>query len=99
VAGPLTDEQATKMFVVARSDPNANNNCWPWQGGQTHWLSDDSKPSGTASKPIPQAIDRLQLDRVVVVVTRWFGGVLLGSGGLVRTDDGITAVYPRQQTR
>jgi len=91
VAGPLASEQAAKDFVAAHSDPDANHNCWAWRVGQTYRFSDDGEPSGTAGKPILQAIDRLQLDRVAVVVTRWFGGILLGSGGLVRSYGGTAA--------
>lgn len=45
---------------------------------------DDGEPSGTAGAPILEAITRRDLSDVVVVVTRWFGGVLLGTGGLAR---------------
>ena len=80
-AGPIAGEPAAKAFIAAHSHPTANHNCWAWRVGQTYRFSDDGEPSGTAGKPILQAIDRLQLDNVAVVVTRWFGGVLLGSGG------------------
>jgi len=98
VAGPLANEQAAKDFVAAHSDPDANHNCWAWRVGQTYRFSDDGEPSGTAGKPILQAIDRLQLDNVAVVVTRWFGGVLLGSGGLVRAYGGTAAACLRAAT-
>jgi uncharacterized YigZ family protein len=91
VAGPLANEHGAKEFIAAHSDPNANHNCWAWRAGQTYRFSDDGEPSGTAGKPILQAIDRLELDHVAVVVTRWFGGVLLGSGGLVRAYGGTAA--------
>jgi putative IMPACT (imprinted ancient) family translation regulator len=84
VVGPLANEQEAKRYIAAHSDPNANHNCWAWRSGQTYRFSDDGEPSGTAGKPILQAIDRLELDHSHVVVTRWFGGVLLGSGGLAR---------------
>src|SRR5690606_870518 len=63
--------------------------------GQSYRFNDDGEPSGTAGKPILQAIDGQGLDRVVVVVTRWFGGVLLGSGGLVRAYGGTAALCLR----
>jgi putative IMPACT (imprinted ancient) family translation regulator len=84
VAGPIASEQGAKDFIAAHSDPEANHNCWAWRVGQSYRSSDDGEPSGTAGKPILQAIDRLNLDGVAVVVTRWFGGILLGSGGLMR---------------
>jgi len=98
VAGPLATEHAAKDFVAAHSDPDANHNCWAWRIGQTYRFSDDGEPSGTAGKPILQAIDRLQLDNVAVVVTRWFGGVLLGSGGLVRAYGATAAACLRAAT-
>jgi len=98
VAGPLASEQAAKDFVAAHSDPDANHNCWAWRVRQTYRFSDDGEPSGTAGKPILQALDRLQLDNLAVVVTRWFGGVLLGSGGLVRAYGGTAAACLRAAT-
>ncbi|MGO4387891.1 YigZ family protein [Microvirga sp. 2YAF29] len=98
VAGPISGESAAKAFVAAHSDPAANHNCWAWRVGQTYRFNDDGEPSGTAGKPILQAMDRLQLDNVAVVVTRWFGGVLLGSGGLIRAYGGTAAACLRAAT-
>ncbi len=64
--------------------------------GQNYRFSDDGEPSGTAGKQILQAIDGQQLDNIVVVVTRWFGGILLGSGGLMRAYGGTAASCLRQ---
>jgi uncharacterized YigZ family protein len=94
-AGPIASEQAAKDFITAHSDGGANHNCWAWRMGQNYRSSDDGEPSGTAGKPILQMIDRLALDHVAVVVTRWFGGVLLGSGGLVRAYGGTAAACLR----
>ncbi|MBF9232180.1 IMPACT family protein [Microvirga alba] len=94
-AGPVASEQAAKALIAAHSHPAANHNCWAWRVGQTCRSSDDGEPSGTAGKPILQAIDRLQLDTVAVVVTRWFGGILLGSGGLIRAYGGVAAACLR----
>ena len=95
VAGPVANEQAAKAFVAAQSRRDANHNCWAWRIGQSYRFNDDGEPGGTAGKPILQAIDRLQLDLVAVVVTRWFGGILLGSGGLVRAYGGTAAACLR----
>ncbi|WDZ77021.1 IMPACT family protein [Ensifer adhaerens] len=95
VAAPIADEQAAKEFLAAHSDPTANHNCWAWRVGQAYRFSDDGEPSGTAGKPILAAIDGQELDRVAVVVTRWFGGILLGSGGLVRAYGGTAALCLR----
>ncbi|RAS18409.1 IMPACT family protein [Ensifer adhaerens] len=94
-AAPITDEQAAKDFLAAHSDPTANHNCWAWRIGQAYRFSDDGEPSGTAGKPILAAIDGQELDRVAVMVTRWFGGILLGSGGLVRAYGGTAALCLR----
>lgn len=96
VAGPVADEAAAKAFVAARSDPAANHNCWAWRLGQSYRFSDDGEPGGTAGKPILQAIDGQGLDGVAVVVTRWFGGVLLGGGGLIRAYGGTAALCLRE---
>jgi uncharacterized YigZ family protein len=95
VAAPVADEDAAKRFIAEHSDATANHNCWAWRVGQTYRFSDDGEPSGTAGKPILQAIDGQSLDCVVVVVTRWFGGVLLGSGGLMRAYGGTAATCLR----
>lgn len=84
VAGPIADEQAARDFIARHGHADANHNCWAWRVGQNYRFSDDGEPSGTAGKPILQALDGQELDKVVVVVTRWFGGILLGSGGLMR---------------
>lgn len=96
VAGPVADEAAAKAFIGARSDPAANHNCWAWRLGQNYRFNDDGEPSGTAGKPILAAIDGQGLDGVAVVVTRWFGGVLLGSGGLMRAYGGTAALCLRE---
>ena len=95
IAGPIEDEQSAKAFLAAHSDAGANHNCWAWRIGQAYRFSDDGEPSGTAGKPILAAIDGQSLDRVAVVVTRWFGGILLGSGGLVRAYGGTAALCLR----
>lgn len=96
VAGPVADEAAAKDFVAAQSDPAANHNCWAWRLGQNYRFNDDGEPGGTAGKPILSAIDGQDLDGVAVVVTRWFGGVLLGSGGLIRAYGGTAALCLRE---
>lgn len=96
IAAPVANEQAAKDFLAERSDFAANHNCWAWRIGQNYRFSDDGEPSGTAGKPILQAIDGQQLDNIVVVVTRWFGGILLGSGGLMRAYGGTAAMCLRQ---
>lgn len=90
-AAPIASEDEARAFLAKVSDPAANHNCWAWRLGQAYRFSDDGEPSGTAGKPILQAIDGQDLDGVVVVVTRFFGGILLGSGGLMRAYGGTAA--------
>lgn len=95
VAGPVASEAEAKEFIAAHSQVDANHNCWAWRIGQGYRFSDDGEPSGTAGKPMLQALDGQNLDNVAVVVTRWFGGILLGSGGLVRAYGGTAAACLR----
>ncbi|CZT34042.1 IMPACT family protein [Rhizobium sp. 9140] len=89
---PVADEAEARAFLAAQSDPTATHNCWAWRIGQIYRFSDDGEPGGTAGKPILQAIDGQGLDHVVVLVVRWFGGILLGSGGLMRAYGGTAAM-------
>ncbi|MCO5083284.1 MAG: IMPACT family protein [Rhizobiaceae bacterium] len=98
-AGPVADEKAARDFIAAQAIAGANHNCWAWRVGQAYRFSDDGEPGGTAGKPILQAIDVQSLDNVAVVVTRWFGGVLLGTGGLVRAYGGTAASCLRAAKR
>ncbi|KAA0969041.1 YigZ family protein [Aureimonas fodinaquatilis] len=99
LAAPISDEAAAKEFISQHSDPSANHNCWAWRIGQAYRFNDDGEPSGTAGKPILQAIDGQSLDGVVVVVIRWFGGILLGSGGLIRAYGGTAALCLRDAAK
>jgi len=99
-AAPV-DAPATAMEFLARvSDPDATHNCWAWRIGQDYRSSDDGEPAGTAGRPILAAIDGQGYDRIAVVVTRWYGGIKLGAGGLVRAYGGAAAeclrLAPRQ---
>lgn len=98
LALPVEDEAAAKAAILAHGAADANHNCWAWRFGQSYRFSDDGEPSGTAGKPILAAIDGQSLTHVVVIVTRWFGGVLLGSGGLMRAYGGTAAACLRSAT-
>ncbi len=95
IACPVETEAEAKARLTEVSDLSANHNCWAWRIGQAYRFSDDGEPSGTAGKPILQAIDGQALDRTLVVVTRWFGGILLGSGGLMRAYGGTASLCLR----
>lgn len=65
----------------------ANHNCTAWrigEGGRSQRTSDDGEPSGTAGIPMLEVLKRRDVTDVVAIVTRYFGGTLLGAGGLIR---------------
>lgn len=82
-----TEEDATEFINKIRiENRDARHNCYAYSvcGGAVKRFSDDGEPHGTAGKPMLDIIDGEKLCDVCVVVTRYFGGVLLGTGGLVR---------------
>ncbi|MFC4274423.1 IMPACT family protein [Achromobacter aloeverae] len=91
LAAPVADAQAAMAFIAGRSDPDATHNCWAYRVGDHYRFNDDGEPGGSAGRPILQAIDGQQCDRVAVLVIRWFGGIKLGTGGLVRAYGGCAA--------
>ncbi|MCW4455408.1 IMPACT family protein [Flavobacterium sp. MXW15] len=99
-AAPIADAAAALGFVQQVSVADATHNCWAYRHGNDYRSSDDGEPAGTAGRPILAAIDGQGFDRIVVVVTRWFGGIKLGAGGLVRAYGGTAAeclrLAPRQ---
>lgn len=99
VAGPVSSEIGAREFIAAHSNPAAGHNCWAWRVGRNYRFSDDGEPSGTAGKPILQVLDGHALDHVAIVVTRWFGGVLLGTGGLMRAYGGTASMCLRPASK
>ncbi|KAA2285518.1 IMPACT family protein [Arenimonas fontis] len=83
-ASPATTPEQALTFLAGVADPQASHNCWAYRVGPHYRFSDDGEPGGSAGRPILAAIEGQGLDQVVVVVTRWFGGVKLGVGGLAR---------------
>lgn len=88
-AAPVTDEAAALAFLqeIRSRHRDATHNCYAYQAGENDQFqrsSDDGEPSGTAGRPILEVIRGRGLKNTVVVVTRYFGGILLGTGGLVR---------------
>lgn len=65
-------------------DARHNCSCYIVEGGSVSKSSDDGEPSGTAGRPMLEVLEGAGITNVVCVVTRYFGGVLLGTGGLVR---------------
>lgn len=90
-AWPADSVEAALAHVDACKHEDASHHCFAWRIGQSYRFDDANEPAGTAGRPILQAIDGQGIDRVVVVVTRWFGGIKLGAGGLVRAYGGVAA--------
>jgi uncharacterized YigZ family protein len=90
-AAPVATAAQAVDFLREASDPAATHNCWAYRIGPAYRFNDDGEPGGTAGRPILQAIEGQDIDNVVVVVTRWFGGIKLGAGGLVRAYGGTAA--------
>ncbi|QNK01562.1 IMPACT family protein [Dyella telluris] len=98
-AAPVQTPEQALAFVREVGDPAATHNCWAYRIGQDYRFNDDGEPGGTAGRPILQAIEGQGIDRAVVVVTRWYGGIKLGAGGLVRAYGGTAAECLRRAER
>lgn len=90
-AEPCQSVEQADAFIERVSDRKANHNCWAYRIGEKVRYNDDGEPGGTAGRPILSAIDGAELDLVAVVVTRYFGGIKLGTGGLVRAYGGTAS--------
>ncbi len=91
-------EQAPAFLATVHA-PDASHHCWAYRIGGVYRSSDDGEPAGTAGRPILAAIDGQHCDRVMVVVARWFGGIKLGAGGLVRAYGGAASECLRAASR
>lgn len=81
------DEVRTILEEYRKKYYNARHVCWAYMLGaerEDYRANDDGEPSGTAGKPILGQINSFELTNVLVLVVRYFGGTLLGTGGLVR---------------
>lgn len=87
-ATPVANEQEVKDFLDVYKDVSTTHQCWAWKIGQQLRFNDDGEPSGTAGRPILATIEGNELTNVLVLVNRWYGGVKLGTGGLVRAYGG-----------
>lgn len=89
------DEAIAHIDRIRKEHWNATHNCFAYVIGdrdQIQKQSDDGEPGGTAGKPILEVIKARQLKNVLIIVTRYFGGVMLGAGGLIRAySDGAVA--------
>ena len=92
---PVTSEEEAQAFIADMKKKywDARHNCFAYVIGDRHELarfSDDGEPGGTAGKPMLDVLLGEDIHNVAVVVTRYFGGTLLGTGGLVRAYSGAT---------
>lgn len=90
-AAPIENEEDAMRVLRDVHVPDATHNCWAWRVGDQYRSSDDGEPAGTAGVPMLEAVlqretapGRTDLTDVCAVVVRWFGGIKLGAGGLVR---------------
>jgi uncharacterized YigZ family protein len=94
---PADSERAAQEFVqrIRKEHPGASHNCFAYvigPDGRLHRASDDGEPGGTAGTPMLQALLGREVRDIVAVVTRYYGGVQLGAGGLARAYGGaVTA--------
>ena len=95
----IRSPQEAEDFIndIRKEYPDARHSCYAWileEGIKMQKYSDDGEPSGTAGMPILSVLTKNGITDAVIVVTRYFGGILLGKGGLVRayTDAAVQAV-------
>lgn len=84
---PAASEEVAATFVaeIKKKHYEATHNCHAWIIDPLNQRSnDDGEPSGTAGRPMLEVLRKENLEQVVVVVTRYFGGILLGANGLIR---------------
>ena len=98
-AAPVDSPDDAMAWIAGVSDPQATHNCWAWRIGDAYRFNDDGEPGGSAGRPILAAIDGQGVDRVAVLVVRWYGGTNLGVGGLVRAYGGVAAECLRTAPR
>lgn len=84
IATPVSAVEQAQNFLQQQHDATTTHQCWAWKINGQSRINDDGEPSGTAGRPILAVIEGQQLDNVIVLVNRWYGGVKLGTGGLVR---------------
>lgn len=79
------EEARARVEETRKKHYDARHNCWCYRVGGTERYSDDGEPQGTAGQPMLNVFQKEKVVNVCCVATRYFGGVLLGAGGLVRT--------------
>lgn len=90
-AGPARTVDQALQWITTQSHADARHNCWAYRVGNEYRFNDAGEPSGSAGRPMLAAIDGQGFDQVAVLVVRYFGGIKLGMGGLVRAYGGCAA--------
>ena len=81
------------MKIVREEYPKAKHYCYAYKIGNKTKCSDDGEPSGTAGRPLLDVLEKRELDEILIIVVRYFGGILLGASRLLSTYiDAATAV-------
>ena len=99
IAAPVVSAEQAMSFLHSAGDLAASHHCWAYRVGLAYRFADNGEPGGSAGRPILQAIDGQDMDGVAVLVMRWFGGIKLGVGGLIRAYGGTAAECLRQAPR
>lgn len=91
----IKDENSAKKYIdkVSNDNKKANHNCFAYMVGDDDHIqreSDNGEPSGTAGVPILESLQMANIHNVCAVVTRYFGGIKLGAGGLIRAYSNVT---------
>jgi uncharacterized YigZ family protein len=97
---PVADRDAAMQTLrrLREEHPTATHVCWALLAGGQSGMSDDGEPSGTAGRPILEVLRHHDLDGVLAAVVRYYGGVKLGAGGLVRAyTDAIASALQNAQ--
>lgn len=97
---PVTDEEEAKAWIaeIQKRHHDATHNCYAYLIGtqlEIQKSNDDGEPAGTAGRPILETLKKNELHNVAAVVTRYFGGILLGASGLIRAYSQATAAAVR----
>ncbi|PKL96376.1 MAG: hypothetical protein CVV18_01945 [Gammaproteobacteria bacterium HGW-Gammaproteobacteria-8] len=88
VCGSVEREDQAAAFIAEHGAPGCRHVCFAWKIGDRLRFDDAGEPGGTAGRPILAALEHFDLDRAIVVVSRYFGGIKLGTGGLARAYGG-----------
>jgi uncharacterized YigZ family protein len=88
IVGSVNSVDEAKTFLLEHSQADVTHNCWAYKVGQVYRFNDDGEPSGTAGKPILNAIEGQEFDNTAALVIRHYGGIKLGTGGLMRAYGG-----------